>query len=403
MRSIHLFRFPVSSRGEECRVGASMKSKLLLLILCLVYVCGARGQTVVFNDTFGAGSTINSNPASPGAPMIDRTAYQQLSAKTFSPNPPTIATGHLKYGIVSTSSGFNSIEALFTQFPVTLNNTADYIELTVTFTNQASLMNGANASLFFGLHNSGQVQPIPGGMNATVATATSGYAQNWQGYVSRILYSGGTHSIGTRPTQTAAAANNQDVLYNFSGGSNFGTATTPSVSAFTTGQQYTEVLRFTKASATTLTILSTLYQGADTSGAQLFTESATSSSILTASYDALGIGYRAVSGASVMDVNSIKVVTTGSATVVPVITQQPASKTVGPGDPVSFSVVASGGGATLSYQWQKGGANIAGATSSSYSIASAAMSDAGSYTVIVSDGAGSTTSDAAVLTISTNN
>ena len=372
-------------------------------LLGLSVAPSVKAQTVVFNDTFAAGSTINSSPTSPAASLISKAAYQQLSAKTFSPNPPTIVAGHLRYGIVSTSSGFNSIEALFTQFPVTLANIGDYLEFTVSFTNQASLMNATNGSLFFGLHNSGQVQPIPGGMNATVGTATAGYAQSWQGYLSRIIYSGGTHSLAVRPAQTAAAANNQDVLYDFSGSTNVATATTPTVSALTTGQQYTEVFRMTKSGAAALTILSTLYQGADTTGTQLFTESATSSSILTATFDALAIGYRAVSGASVMDVNSIKVVTTGSATVVPVITQQPANKTVGVGDPVTFTVVASGGGAALSYQWQKDGANISGATSATCSITAAANSDAGSYASIVSDAAGSTTSNGAVLTVSTTN
>ena len=90
-------------------------------------------------------------------------------------------------------------------------------------------------------------------------------------------------------------------------------------------------------------------------------------------------------------------------TVVPVVTTQPVGQTVNAGDPVTFSVVASGGGAALTYQWQKGGSNISGATSSSYTIASTVTGDAGSYTVIVTDAAGSTTSNAATLTVSTGN
>jgi hypothetical protein len=48
----------------------------------------------------------------------------------------------------------------------------------------------------------------------------------------------------------------------------------------------------------------------------------------------------------------------------------------------SFSVTATGTG--LTYQWQKGGVNIAGATSSTYTINNIATTDAGNYTVIVS-------------------
>lgn len=49
----------------------------------------------------------------------------------------------------------------------------------------------------------------------------------------------------------------------------------------------------------------------------------------------------------------------------PAITTQPASLTVTAGNPATFTVVASGT-APLSYQWQKDGAALTGATSSTY-------------------------------------
>ena len=84
----------------------------------------------------------------------------------------------------------------------------------------------------------------------------------------------------------------------------------------------------------------------------------------------------------------------------PTITTQPSSVSVSEGSTASFSVVASGSG-TLSYQWRKDGSEISGATSSSYSIASVAGSDAGSYDVVVSNSAGSVTSSTATLTVTT--
>lgn len=83
----------------------------------------------------------------------------------------------------------------------------------------------------------------------------------------------------------------------------------------------------------------------------------------------------------------------------PTITTQPASQSVSVGSSVTFSVVATGTG-TLSYQWRKDGSSISSATSSSYTIASVATSDAGSYDVVVTDSVGSTTSSAATLTVS---
>ena len=81
----------------------------------------------------------------------------------------------------------------------------------------------------------------------------------------------------------------------------------------------------------------------------------------------------------------------------PVITTQPAAVTVCSGSQASFTVVATGTG--LSYQWRKDGTDINGATSATYTIAAATAANAGSYTVRVTSGTCSVTSNAAVLTI----
>ena len=93
-----------------------------------------------------------------------------------------------------------------------------------------------------------------------------------------------------------------------------------------------------------------------------------------------------------------KNVTVNAVAVKPSITTQPKSQTVTEGDSVTFSVTATGT-APLSYQWKKNGSNISGATSSSYKINSAKTSDVGSYTVTVSNSAGSVTSSTATLTV----
>lgn len=83
----------------------------------------------------------------------------------------------------------------------------------------------------------------------------------------------------------------------------------------------------------------------------------------------------------------------------PIITSNPASMTVQPGSYVSLSVSAYGVG-SLNYQWQKDGVAIVGATSSYYSVTSNATSaNAGAYTVVVSNAAGSVTSTAGTLTV----
>ena len=84
----------------------------------------------------------------------------------------------------------------------------------------------------------------------------------------------------------------------------------------------------------------------------------------------------------------------------PVIATAPVSSTVNAGGTVTLSVVATGTG-TLSYQWKRDGADIAGATASTYTTPVLAVGDSGkAYTVVVRDTAGqATTSAAAVLTV----
>ncbi|MDD5453466.1 MAG: immunoglobulin domain-containing protein [Candidatus Bipolaricaulis sp.] len=82
----------------------------------------------------------------------------------------------------------------------------------------------------------------------------------------------------------------------------------------------------------------------------------------------------------------------------PTISTPPTAQTACVGGKVTFSVTAAGT-APLSYQWRKDGTAISGATTATYTIGSVAAGDAGSYTVVVTNAAGSITSAAAVLTV----
>ncbi|MFN0057133.1 MAG: immunoglobulin domain-containing protein [Planctomycetota bacterium] len=80
------------------------------------------------------------------------------------------------------------------------------------------------------------------------------------------------------------------------------------------------------------------------------------------------------------------------------ITQNPSAQLVCLGSGASFTVGATGAGA-LSYQWRRNGIDVAGATQSTYSIASVSAVHAGNYDAIVTGGCGSATSASATLTI----
>jgi hypothetical protein len=81
----------------------------------------------------------------------------------------------------------------------------------------------------------------------------------------------------------------------------------------------------------------------------------------------------------------------------PVITNQPNSVSATVGAAVALAVTVNDSSAQ--FQWQLNGVAVPGATSSSYVLPHVAMSDAGVYTVAVSDGRGQTESQAATLSV----
>src|SRR6266566_880957 len=85
--------------------------------------------------------------------------------------------------------------------------------------------------------------------------------------------------------------------------------------------------------------------------------------------------------------------------VMPSIATQPTNQTVTIGQTATFMVVAAGT-APLSYQWQENGTAISGATSASYTTAATSSSDNGAkFQVVVSNSAGSVTSNAVTLMV----
>ena len=93
----------------------------------------------------------------------------------------------------------------------------------------------------------------------------------------------------------------------------------------------------------------------------------------------------------------------------PVITVQPLGALLNPGNSYTLTVTAtSTDGASITYQWHYIDGNstdtpISGATSTSYTIPSVKISDAGTYYVVVSSGGLSTTSATAIISVSGQN
>ncbi len=82
----------------------------------------------------------------------------------------------------------------------------------------------------------------------------------------------------------------------------------------------------------------------------------------------------------------------------PTITTPPTASTVALGASVTLGVTANGT-SPLTYQWRKDGASIAGATNATLALTNVTAATAGSYSVVVANAAGSTTSSAAQVTV----
>ncbi|MBX3735181.1 MAG: hypothetical protein KF715_00700 [Candidatus Didemnitutus sp.] len=99
----------------------------------------------------------------------------------------------------------------------------------------------------------------------------------------------------------------------------------------------------------------------------------------------------------VLNDNASAIVNVNAELTQPRIVVQPQGASVSAGRSLTLSVSAEGGG--LLYQWSRNGAAIVGATASSLTRAAVAASDAGDYTVSVSNRVGSVTSGTASVSV----
>ncbi len=297
-----------------------------LIALAITAACGlvffgepALAQLTIFSDTFGSGSTLNQPPATPTA-ISASYEYGVGFTDNFVSGSSSISPADLSLTLPDTSSILGEIQAQFTSAPVTLVNPGDYINLMVTFVDTAGVLSDAataNSTVNIGLYNSGGSAPQQGLTVFESTTSPTNGAQNWQGYVGRIILSGAPEFF-TRPAQTnATSTQNQDLLFNNASSTQafnspkgviFGVGAT-GMSTLTDLSTYTMNFRITLNGASSITVSNALFSGAGTNGTQLFGFGATTNGVPTSSFDGLAFGWRYSGGigASTMDINSITV------------------------------------------------------------------------------------------------
>ncbi|MBN1127683.1 MAG: immunoglobulin domain-containing protein [Chitinispirillaceae bacterium] len=183
------------------------------------------------------------------------------------------------------------------------------------------------------------------------------------------------------------------------GGTLYGTISTVSPATWQSTGKYSNCVHFNEATNGTVVSSSTAtFSGYNPASALLIgaANNRDNNMFYGGALDDIRIYNRALSAS---DVNELY---TYNPSTPPSITTQPASLSVSEGQSATFSIVATGNPAPT-YQWRRNGSNISGATSTSYTIASAAMTDSGAaFSCVVSNSGGSVTSNNAVLTVQRN-
>ncbi len=245
-----------------------------------------------------------------------------------------------------------------------------------------------------------QAQTVCAGANATFTVAASGSGLTYQWRRNGTDISGANSSTYTVTGATAASAGNYDVVVstscNTSVTSGIAALTVNASPAISTQPQNQSVCA---GGTATFTVSATgaglAYQwrinGNDIPGAN-------SNTLTINNVTAGNTGNYSVVVSGTCSPSVTSNTATLSLTAAPAISSQPQNQTGCVGANVSFTVTATGAG--LTYQWRKGGADIPGANSATYTINGITAASAGTYDVVVSGTCSpSATSNAVSLTV----
>lgn len=325
----------------------------------------AAGEIFVVNDSFADGNRSGDTPPSSLAWFCSSGG----SNLTITGGAMTLATA---------TGGRHAVA----HFPLQTLAVGDRITLRFTFSLAAPIFDQANG-LRFGLFNRNS--------NAAYTADSSNPSVTYTGYAAFA------NLAPTAPKPASLRRRNASAAALITTSSSYTTvgSTGGPQQIFAAGTTYTAALSIQRTAADGVELTST-FTGGDLDG---YTLSATDTDIIDA-FDTVAIAIasnNSIGAAASIAVSNVLVVRDTPA-IPPGIAAGPSATTVPAGAPVTFTINASGT-APLSYQWFKGDAPIAGATAATLDFASVTLADAGSYTVTVTNSAGSITSVPAQLVV----
>ncbi|HEX8190606.1 MAG TPA: pectinesterase family protein [Pyrinomonadaceae bacterium] len=345
--------------------------------LTLPFVAGAAGNTLL-NDTFADGSSINQ--ALPNSARI----FKGRSTTTR-----TDAVGSVTFDMTPTGGNSEAFWGYFTNSgsPVTLG-VGDKLSVAGTFTLTGFV--GGGQDIRFGVLNSlgtRNANDLTGGQNDATFSGDPGYALGF--------FPSGSGSPFVLYRRTNLNVNNVfNTFADFTALPGTG-ATARQTLANNTPYTLTYTIERLTATDTRISV-------AVTGGAlgNLNYTSVESSATPNTAFDYFAFRVGGANFAQKIQYTNWKVEHTPS---LPVITSQPqpTNLTVQVGSNVTMSVAASGN--ALAYQWQRNGTAIGGnasATTPTLNLTNVQLTDAGSYTALVSNASGGVNSQPVTLNVS---
>ena len=251
-------------------------------------------------------------------------------------------------------------------------------------------------------------QTVTAGQTATFSVTSSGAAPlSYQWRKNGTAFSGATSATFATPaTATSDTGSQFTVVVSNSAGNATSNAATLTVTGATTPTITTQPASqtITAGQATTFSVACMgtpplSYQWRKNGTAISGATSATYATPAATTSDSASQFSVVVSNSAGNVTSNAATLSVTAAAVPPSITTQPASQTVTVGQTATFLVAASGT-APVSYQWQKNGTAISGATTSAYTTPITTSADSGSqFTAAVSNSAGTVSSSTAILTV----
>jgi len=378
------------------------------------------GATTILNLTIASatGTPVISSSTSPASVAVGAALSYQITASN---SPNSYNASGLPAGVSLSASGLISGNPTVAGvYPVSVsaaNGTGTGVTVTVTFTvggvpaiNSTLAANG-NVSAAFNYNFSAtpaatsfNIGPLPAGLTANTTTGAISGIPTATGVTSVSVSA--NNATGTGASATLVITISPAVVPPGGGGGGGGgggtvipptTVAAPTISAPPTSQSVTEGSSVTFSFSAVGTGLNFQWSknGTPITGALGATLTLTSVTAADAGVYAVfvsNLGGSVVSSGATLTV-------TPKPIELPVIATQPIARTTTIGGSATFTVVATGTG-PLSYQWQKDGVAIAGATNATLNLTNANAATAGAYRVVVTNSGGSTTSSAAALTVS---